>query len=216
MLLIASAVLISACGAGSSKPPATTASQSAAGQGQSGAATGQSAVSGQTSHTGAQPPRKVAGGDIVSNDTTVQRPMRGTGGNEINDDNPGKADTGNGSATGLNPCTLVPRAEVQAIIGEPIGAPEEAPLGPTCIYQPTGAKTSITLTVESIDFAKIKPLVHKQIHLTIAGHTAYCGVYGRATTFVPLSKNRVLNIAAPCSVGTKLAQQALPGLKHYS
>jgi hypothetical protein len=212
LALAVATALISSCGAGSTQQGATTAGQSAG-------TSEQGTANGDAHSSNVQPPHKVAGGDIVSDGTTVKRPMRGTGGSEINDDNPGNADSGDSStavkpASGqLNPCTLVTSAEAQAIVGEPIETTEEAPLGPTCIYQPKGTKSSITLTVESIDFAKLEPLVHNKIHLAIAGHVAYCGVYGRATTFVLLSRDRVLNVAAPCPVGRRLAETALPRLK---
>jgi hypothetical protein len=139
--------------------------------------------------------------------------MRGTGGSEVNDDNPAIADSGHGKSTGqLDPCTLVSRSEAQAIIGGQIAAPQEAPLGPTCIYQRVGAKSAITLTVESIDFAKVSPLVRHRVRVQVAGRTAVCGDYGRPTTFVPLSGGRVLSITAPCGIGTRLAAKALPRL----
>jgi len=139
--------------------------------------------------------------------------MRGTGGNEINDDNPGIADSGNGKLVNqLDPCTLVSRSEAQAIIGGQIAAPQEAPLGPTCIYQSLGTESPVTLAVESIDFAKVSPLIHHRIRVTAAGHNAYCGDYGRPTTFVPLKGGRVLNIAAACRIGAQFATKALPRL----
>ena len=55
-----------------------------------------------------------------------------------------------------DPCTLVSQAQAQAIIGKPIGTPQEAPLGPTCIYRPVGAKSFITMTVESTNFAALR------------------------------------------------------------
>lgn len=151
-------------------------------------------------------------GDIVSNGKTAQRPMRGTGGDEINDDNPGRADSGSGSASGLNPCTLVPVSEVRTIVGEPIATAQEAPLGPTCIYGWASAKSQITVTVESVDFAKIRPEISDRTRVSVAHHVAYCGDYGQRATFVPLSGDRVLNITAPCAIGARLAEKALSSL----
>ncbi len=141
----------------------------------------------------------------------VQHPKRGTGGDEINDDNPGVADSGSGSATGqLDPCTLVSRAQAQAILGHPIEAPQEAPLGPTCIYQPVGARSFVTITVEAIDLAKIEPDIRGRKQLNVAGHAAYCGQYGQPTTLVAVGRGRVLSITAPCVVGARFAAEALP------
>jgi hypothetical protein len=145
----------------------------------------------------------------VSTGTTIQRPVRGTGGNAINDDNPGRADSGTATATGPNPCALVSQAEAQAIVGTPIATPQEAPLGPTCIYGRRGGGDLITVAVESLEFAKIKPKIHDTIRAILAGRTAYCGIYGRPTTFVPLAHGQVLNITAPCVVGIRFAKNAL-------
>jgi hypothetical protein len=39
------------------------------------------------------------GRDIISNGPVIQRPLRGTGGGEINDDNPSRADSGKATTT---------------------------------------------------------------------------------------------------------------------
>lgn len=209
--LVAACLFISACGASSVHSSAASTSPGAPGN----------EPPGTTTPT-AQLHNRLAGRDVVSGGVVKQRPMRGTGGNEVNDDNPSQADSGTASsgttsaAGQINPCTFVSKTDAQTIIGKPIAAPQEAPLGPTCIYQPTDASASVTLAVESIDFAKLRPLIRKQVRVTVAGYTAYCGDYGRPTTFVPLSRGRVLNVTAPCSVGVRLAEKALPGLKRYS
>ena len=64
-----------------------------------------------------------------------------------------------------NPCTLVSRAEAQAILGRPIDTPVDAPLGPTCIYQLVGTRNLVTLTAESIDFSDDQT-AHPQSHAT--------------------------------------------------
>jgi hypothetical protein len=153
------------------------------------------------------------GHDVVKHGVTTQHPMRGTGGSEINDDNPGRADSGDSTATGQNPCTLVLKARAQAIIGRRIATPQEAPLGPTCIYRPLDGKSVITVSVESIDFAKVESLIHHKKRVSVAGHTAYCGDYGRTATFVPLKAHRVLNVTAPCTIGAQFATAALPRLQ---
>jgi len=151
--------------------------------------------------------------DPVSGGTVAQQPMRGTGGAEINDDNPGAADSGKGTGTAhIDPCTLVSRAHAQAIIGKPIANPQEAPLGPTCIYQALHSQDSVTLAVESVDFARLRSQIRQKAKITVAGHTAYCGVYGRPTTFVLLSGGRVLNVGAPCDIGLRFATEAVARL----
>jgi hypothetical protein len=191
------ALLVAGCGGSSSTDAATHAQVAGVARN----------VSGGLAH-------RVAGqihADPVHKGLVVQRPTRGTGGSEINDDNPGRADSGNGSQPGqLNPCTLVSKAQAQAIIGHQIEAPQEAPLGPTCIYQPVGAKSFVTITLEAIDFAKLEPELRDRKQLDVGGHAAYCGDYGQPTTFVPMGRGRVLSITAPCSVGARFAGEAVP------
>jgi hypothetical protein len=138
--------------------------------------------------------------------------MRGTGGSELNDDNPGRADSGH--ATGRNPCTLVSKTEAQAIIGKPLATPEEAPLGPTCIYRTPGATGYVTVAVESLDFAKIRSQLRHPIKVNIGGRAAYCGDYGQPTTYVSLTGSRVLNVTAPCGLGIRFAAKAIGRLKN--
>lgn len=143
----------------------------------------------------------------------THRPKEDTGGSEVNDDNPASADSGESSDTAeRSPCELVSRVEAQAILGKPIEAPQEAPLGPTCIYQPTGgasAGRAVTLAIESINPRTLKARLRQQARFDLAGHTGYCGVYGQTTTFVPLAGGSVLTIAAPCPVGKLFAAAAL-------
>lgn len=197
------ALLIAACGSSSHAPPTASSATSAA--------AGAPADVASTNSPG-HPRRLPAGRDTVSDGTRIHRPIRGTGGAEINDDNPGRADSGNGSAVGPNPCKLVSRAQAQAILGVPVASPQEAPLGPTCIYEARGGKEPITVAVETVAFSKIKPLIHHPTQVTFAGHTVYCGDYGRPTTFVPLAHGQVLNVSASCSIGMRFAEKALSQL----
>jgi hypothetical protein len=156
-------------------------------------------------------------GDIVSTGTVTQRPMRGTGGSETNDENRRQTGSGGGTAAaGSNPCALVSKAQAQAIVGAPIATPQEAPMGPTCIYQRRGGGDLITVAVESLEFAKIRSKLRGRMRATLGGRTAYCGNYGHPTTFVPLTKSKVLNVSAPCAVGTRFAEQALRRLGNSS
>jgi hypothetical protein len=106
----------------------------------------------------------------------------------------------------------VSKAEAQTIVHEPITGPREAPLGPTCIYQPARGGNSVTLTVESVDFAAIEGQLRDRRRVTIGGHTAYCGYLGQPTMFVPLSSGRVLHLTASCMVGSLFAARALTRL----
>ncbi len=111
----------------------------------------------------------------------------------------------------VNPCTLVSRSEAQAIVGEPVGQAVVAPQGPTCIYNPQGAKSPITLAVESEHFSRIQPQTHlrDRISVTIHGHVAYCGVAGSPTLIVPLPAGKFLSVTAPCPIAASFAAKAL-------
>lgn len=151
--------------------------------------------------------------DTVTEGVIVHRPLAGTGGDEINDDNPGNADVGSDpAARESNPCTLVTRAQAQAAIGRPIDAPEEAPLGPTCIYQPVGARTFVTLALETAPFPQIEDHIRDPHRSRVDDHNTYCGLYGGMTTFVPLERGKVLYVTGPCDVGRLLAGDAIPRL----
>ena len=138
----------------------------------------------------------------------MHRPLRGTGGSEPTDESAGHA-PGATSGSGPNPCELVSRKQAQAIVGTPVATPQEAPLGPTCIYQPRKRTEQITVDVEPLDFAKIRPMIRGAIRVSAANHTVYCGRYGRPTTFVPVAHGNVLNIAAPCAIGIQFAETAI-------
>jgi hypothetical protein len=198
------ALLIAACGSSSS---ATSSSATSAADG---------GPSASVSSTSGHSHRRSTPRDIVSTGTIAQRPLRGTGGSEANDENRSRTESANGTAAGPNPCALVSKAQAQTIVGGPIATPQEAPLGPTCIYQARGGKETITVAVESLEFAKIRSKIHGTMRATMGGHTAYCGDYGRPTTFVPLTQGKVLNVSAPCAIGTRFAEQALRRLGNSS
>jgi hypothetical protein len=199
--LAAAALLVSACGGSGSSSTQSTATTAVV----QSAATQASTTAGTSTK---------AHHDTVTTGVVTHKAFRGTGGGEINDDNPGNADTGGHAATPeSDPCTLVSRTQAQAILGKPIDTPVDAPLGPTCIYRPVGAKSVVTVTVEAIDFTAIEPHIHNRTRSTVAGQTSYCGVYGQSTTFVPLADGRVLSVAASCAVGSRFAARAVPRLK---
>jgi hypothetical protein len=201
-LVVAGTLLLSAC-ASSSSPHASIAASAS-----STTATDSASASSTTATVAKAPP------DPVTTGSHVQRPLHGTGGREINDDNPGNADSGNQAITGqLDPCTLVSQAQAQAIVHKPVAAPEEAPLGPTCIYQPLGAPAFITVSVQPTSFATISHSVRNRTSYEVGGRTIYCGDYGQSTTFVPLSSGRVLSIVASCAIGRLFAAKALVHLK---
>lgn len=186
-----------------------------------GGATGSTIGKSTVSHHGAQA-KAVAGTaqTKITRGNPVRHPAAGTGGDVANDDNPtgsdkaSRADSGGPTVQGQpNPCALVSQAKAQAFTGKQLATPKEAPLGPTCLYQVSGARTTAaTVVVETVAFSTLRPHVKGLSQSTIQGHTAYCGVYGVATTFVPLSGKRVLTITAPCAVGAKFAATALPKL----
>jgi len=200
-LLVVNVLLITGCGGSSSS--SSSSSHTA------GAAAAESSFNKPATNTAGQAPH-----DPVTDGVVKHRPLHGTGGKEINDDNPGRADSGNQSTAGQsNPCALVSRAQAQAIMRGPIEAPQEAPLGPTCIYQATGTKDFITLSIQPRSFATVSPAIRHRTRFTLAGRSAYCGVYGQPTTFVPLNNGRVLDVTGPCRLGRLFAAKAIAELK---
>lgn len=110
------------------------------------------------------------------------------------------------------PCSLVTKAEAQAIIGATIVDPLEAPQGPTCIYRTVDASTFVSVGTEAVNFDQLKTNITGVTAVTGLGRAAYCGTYGQPTLFVPLSANALLYITAPCAMATKFAETALPRL----
>jgi hypothetical protein len=111
----------------------------------------------------------------------------------------------------LDPCTLVSRSEAQAIVGQPIATPVDAPQGPTCIYRPIGGKLLITVAVQDTNFSKIQPQaqLRDETPVSVRGHAAYCGLTGAPTLIVPLANGRFLSVTAPCPLAASLAAKAL-------
>ena len=227
VLACGAALLIAACGGSSSSTPASSSSTPSANAtaGTSGApqttANGKKAKGSKSSdHAATHSQPVVKSHDVVTHGNPIHRPVHGTGGASHNDDNPGLADTGGPQrhkgqpiAGQVDPCTLVSQSEARSIVGGPMEVPLEAPLGPTCIYQASGHKRSITLAVESINFSQVKRHITHTKQVVVQGRSAYCGNYGQPTTFVPLSGNQVLTVTAPCSEGKLFAARALPRLK---
>lgn len=203
LLLVAAVLLLNACGGSSASVNTSTEKLSSAAR-----ATGHSAHRSTTLATGPG-----AHHDTVTQGVVVHRPIDGTGGSEINDDNPGVADTGKGSEPGkLNPCTLISQGAAGAILGGAVATPQEAPLGPTCIYRRSGSKTLVTMAVESIAFSTIKHQVRNSSQVSLDGHTVYCGDYGQEIAFAPLAKGHTLEVTASCKVGAQFVVKALPQL----
>jgi hypothetical protein len=211
LALAASTPLIAACGSssapsgGSSKTATTTAASTA---------TDAASIQSATKASGAY--AKAHRDKVIDDGVVIHHPLHGTGGGEVNDDNPGHADTGQ-NASGVDaghkdPCALVSRSEAQIILGTPIKSMVEAPLGPTCIYQPAGAKQFVTMAVQSIDLANIKAHIHDRRSFLVGGLTAFCGTYGSTTTFVALPNRQILTVTAPCTVGVRFAAKAVPRL----
>jgi hypothetical protein len=113
----------------------------------------------------------------------------------------------------FSPCNLVSRARAQAVIGKPIDEPIEAPQGPTCIYSAEGAKTFITVAVQSLQIERIKKHIRNRREVEVANRAAYCGIYGQEVLYLPLERGRILSVTGPCDVATKLATAALPRLE---
>jgi hypothetical protein len=109
----------------------------------------------------------------------------------------------------FTPCNLVTAAQARAIVGAPMLAPLEAAQGPTCVYRTKDGKSFVTLAVQSFDFNKLKPHVRLRQRVEVSKRTAYCGTYGQPMLYVPLSRGRVLTVAAHCAVAERFAAHAV-------
>ena len=96
----------------------------------------------------------------------------------------GTTDGSTGRASRRSPCELVSRSEATAILGRSVQPPIEAPQGPTCIYRTDSGQQFITLSVQSVKFAKLRSNLRERHRIQVSGGPAYCGRYGsRCSTF---------------------------------
>ena len=109
----------------------------------------------------------------------------------------------------FTPCNLVTQHQAQAILGAPLREPIEAAQGPTCIYRSKDGRSFVTLAVQTLDFARLKPRLKLHRRLTVGDRTAYCGTYGQPMLYVPLSRGRVLSVAARCAIAKAFARRAV-------
>jgi hypothetical protein len=114
-------------------------------------------------------------------------------------------------ARAQNPCTLVSKTQAQSIVGAALRSAKEAPLGPTCIFTFAGRRASITLAVESLNYAKTVGPMKRVTKLTIGGRPAECGTLGTQMLFVSLSGGKkVMNVTASCRIAEAFASDAVP------
>jgi hypothetical protein len=111
-----------------------------------------------------------------------------------------------------NPCKLVSLAEAQTITGGATTKLIEAPLGPTCIYSGRGSSTTVTLAVETERFSQVTHHMTARKHVVVSGHRSVCGRLGTQMLFVPLARNQLLNVTAPCAVARGFATVAVSRL----
>jgi hypothetical protein len=112
----------------------------------------------------------------------------------------------------FTPCSLVTEVEAQTIVGAPLQAPLEAPLGPTCIYRTRTGKGMIAVAVQSARFSEIKNRIRSPRRIDISGREAYCGKLGQPMLYLPVAQNRVLAVTARCDIARRFAVKALPRL----
>jgi hypothetical protein len=114
---------------------------------------------------------------------------------------------------GATPCDLVTAAQARAILGAPMREPVEAAQGPTCIYRTRDGRAFVTVAVQTLEFAKLRPHLRLARRVAVSGRTAWCGTYGQPMLYVPLSRGRLLSIAARCAVARRFAIRAVPQLR---
>jgi hypothetical protein len=195
LLSAVAALLLSACG-GSSSNSSSSATDSTSAAGNANAPV-------QTARDVRPVPQSLGAGKVIPSQSRPFKARQPSGSvdDEVN---------ASGAKT-LDPCMLVTREEAQAIVGKSVATPVDAPQGPTCIYNVQGAKAPVTLAVQALHFSTVKPQSQLQdrITLSIAGHSAYCGVAGTPTLIVPLSAGRFLSVVAPCPIAASFASKAL-------
>ena len=108
------------------------------------------------------------------------------------------------------PCGLVSRSQASAIVGERVSTPRSAAQGPTCIYR--SRKSFVTVAVQTLDFAKLKPRLGRPQRVNVSSRTGYCGNYGQQMLYVPLHGGSVLTVAAPCAQAQRFAALAVKRL----
>lgn len=146
---------------------------------------------------------------VVSRHVVRHRVPPGAGDIEPSNPTPHNVNTSeNASSAYIDPCDLVSAAQAEAILGTRVAA-QEAPLGPTCIYQSKGSRNFVTLSLQRVNFAQLKAHIRHLTKLEIDGRTGYCGLYGQLAVFVPITHERVLTIAASCGLGGQFAAKAL-------
>lgn len=126
--------------------------------------------------------------------------------NEVNVDAAGAADA-------VAPCTLVSRAQAQAILGGSLEKPVEAPQGPTCIYRSGDGKRFVTLAVQSRSVEQLTKELKLRDAIDVGEREAFCHDAGQPTLYMPLTKNQVLSVAAPCILAQRFAARALRRLE---
>jgi hypothetical protein len=109
----------------------------------------------------------------------------------------------------FTPCNLVTQKQAQAILGTPLQDPIEAAQGPTCIYRSKNGRSFVTVAVQSLDFARLKPRLRLPRRVAVGDRTAYCGTYGQPMLYVPLSGGRVLSVAGRCAIAKQFARRAV-------
>jgi hypothetical protein len=211
-LPVAAALLLGACGGGASSSSSSSASSSSSPSASPAAAAAYAAhgvVGGRVeAGRGVTPIAKFVGAENIHR--TRRGAVRARAQAGMIDD-----EVSTTGAKALNPCSLVTRAQAQAILGKPVGRPVDAPEGPTCVYPAQGFKGPITLAVVATDFSTVKPQAHlrDRMSVTVSGHAAYCGVAGSPTIVVPLTPGKFLTVTAPCPIAASFAATALGHLK---
>jgi hypothetical protein len=115
-------------------------------------------------------------------------------------------------AISQRPCKLVTPEQAAGILGAPILAPAEAPLGPTCVYRTRSPQAFATVSVQSLDADQLKTLIRGVDAVSVGGREGHCGRSDPTNLYVPLSGERVLTVGGACDVARAFAAKALARL----
>ena len=104
----------------------------------------------------------------------------------------------------------VARAEASTILGQAVAEPQSVLQGPSCLYRVKGRERVVALSVAPGSISTIQRRGRDVIKLRLRNRAGFCVNYGRPKVIVPLTRGRLLSVAAPCQIAARFASVALP------
>jgi hypothetical protein len=105
----------------------------------------------------------------------------------------------------------VTKAEAASALHTALQSADEAPLGPTCVFESSAGAVIATLTIEHGNFEQqVQPRATSVAQAAVAGRTTYCGTLGQPMLWAPLSGSEIFVVTARCDAARALAALVLP------